>query len=108
MKKFLLGFLALILVVVIAAGAMLVYGMNSIKNQKEDIADQVQIEKNEFGTIVAVDRGLYDQDGNRFEIKGINFGNLFIAEGWMTVNSIGAAYNKDGSFVSVNDQGLVE
>ena len=26
----------------------------------------------------------------------------------MTVNSIGAAYNKDGSFVSVNDQGIVE
>ena len=108
MKKFLLGFLALLLVVVIAAGAMLIYGINSIKNQKEDIADQVQIEKNEFGTIVAVDRGLYDQDGNRFEIKGINFGNLFIAEGWMTVNSIGAAYNDDGSFKSVNDQGIVE
>lgn len=59
-------------------------------------------------TIVAQGRGLYDEDGKLFEIKGINFGNLFISEGWMTVNSIGALYNNDGSFQKVNGEGIVE
>jgi hypothetical protein len=58
--------------------------------------------------VVAIGRGLYDASGNRYDIKGINFGNLFIAEGWMTVNSIGALYNDDGSFESVNNEGIVE
>lgn len=59
-------------------------------------------------TVIAHGRGLYDEDGKLFEIKGINFGNLFVAEGWMTVNSLGAKYNDDGSFVKVNEQGIVE
>ena len=108
MKKFLSILLVIVLLVLAAAGAIYYYGSTYAKNQNANIPNQVEVEKNEFGTITAVGRALYDQEGNRFEIKGINYGNLFIAEGWMTVNSIGAAYNKDGSFVSVNDQGIVE
>ena len=63
---------------------------------------------NKYGVVIAIGRNLYDENGERFEIKGINFGNLFISEGWMTVNSIGALYNGDGSFKSVNEQGIVE
>ena len=74
----------------------------------DDIPAHVELVPNDFGTVVAVGRGLYDAEGNRFDIKGINFGNLFIAEGWMTVNSVGALYNEDGSFQSVNEQGVVE
>ena len=78
------------------------------KQSADDTPAHVELTPNAYGTVVAVDRGLYDANGNRFDIKGINFGNLFIAEGWMTVNSIGALYNKDGSFQSVNEQGVVE
>ena len=108
MKKFLIGVLVFIIIVLAAVAAIFIIGSNYAQNQNDSIPDHVEVEKNEFGTITAVGRGLYDQDGNRFEIKGINFGNLFIAEGWMTVNSIGALYNDDGSFKSVNDQGIVE
>ncbi len=59
-------------------------------------------------TIVAQGKALYDENGRRFDIKGVNYGNLFISEGWMTVNSIGALYNDDGSFKKVLEDGIVE
>ncbi len=109
MKNFLIGLLIFLIVLVIGVGAAVLIGNQYVSNQNSDeIPDHVDIEANELGTVVAVGRGLYDENGDRFEIKGINFGNLFIAEGWMTVNSIGAAYNKDGSFKSVNKEGVVE
>ena len=109
MKKFLIGLLIFIVIILLVAGAAIILGNRYIANQSsEDIPAHVDIEANEHGTVVAVGRGLYDENGDRFEIKGINFGNLFIAEGWMTVNSIGAVYNKDGSFKSVNKEGVVE
>lgn len=109
MKKALLIIVSVLLVVVIAVGGIAIYANNYIANiSSDDIPSRVDITPNELNTITAVGRGLYDENGDRFEIKGINFGNLFIAEGWMTVNSIGAAYNKDGSFERVNEQGIVE
>lgn len=98
-----LAALVLLVVLVALAGNLYVANQNA-----DDIPAHVDITPNEHGTVVAVGRGLYDAEGNRFDIKGINFGNLFIAEGWMTVNSVGALYNKDGSFQSVNEQGIVE
>ncbi len=109
MKKFLIGLLIFLVVILAVVGAIFMIGNIYVSNQKaDDIPAHVDITPNEFGTVVAVDRGLYDENGDRFEIKGINFGNLFIAEGWMTVNSIGAAYDKNGNFEKVNDQGIVE
>ena len=109
MKKILIGLVSVLLVVAILAGGLVVYGNLYVSKQhNSDTPSHVDIEANEFGTITAVGRGLYDANGDRFEIKGINFGNLFIAEGWMTVNSVGAAFNDDGSFVKVNEQGIVE
>ncbi|MBR2381837.1 MAG: cellulase family glycosylhydrolase [Clostridia bacterium] len=74
----------------------------------EGILGHSDTASNEHGVVIAKGRRLYDENGNHFEIKGINYGNLFILEGWMTVNSIGALYNEDGSFKSVNEQGIVE
>lgn len=108
MKKFLIGLLIFLIIVLAVAGAAW-YGNNyAEKKGSGDIPDYVDIEQNALNTVTAVGRGLYDENGDRFEIKGINFGNLFIAEGWMTVNSLGAAYNSDGSFESVNREGVVE
>ena len=108
-KKVLLGIgIALASILLIVGGFALAGNLYVAGKSADDIPAHVEITPNEFGTVVAVGRGLYDADGNRFDIKGINFGNLFIAEGWMTVNSVGALYNKDGSFQSVNEQGVVE
>lgn len=109
LKRVLLGvgiFLAAVLLIVLCLA--LAGNSYAAKQSASDTPAHVELTPNDYGTIVAVGRGLYDANGNRFDIKGINFGNLFIAEGWMTVNSIGALYNKDGSFKSVNEQGVVE
>ena len=98
-------FLSLLLIV---AGIALAGNIYASKDRSADIPLQVEITPNEYETITAVGRGLYDSQGNRFDIKGINFGNLFVAEGWKTVNSIGALYHEDGSFQSVNEEGIVE
>ena len=109
MKKVLIAILIVILAVLLVAGGVLLWGYLYTANyDKFDAPQHVEIEPNEYNTVTAVGRGLYDENGDRFDIKGINFGNLFIAEGWMTVNSIGALYNKDGSFKKVNEQGIVE
>ncbi len=109
MKKALI-IIAIILAVLLAGvGVCAWYGHFYVANNgSADIADHVELQPNALGTVTAVGRGLYDENGDRFDIKGINYGNLFIAEGWMTVNSVGAACNEDGSFKKVNDQGIVE
>ncbi len=108
MKKVLISVIVIVLAVLLFAVGFIVWGNVYASTYKNDAPEHLEIEPNEFGTVTAVGRGLYDSNGNRFDIKGINFGNLFIAEGWMTVNSIGAIYNDNGGFQSVNDQGIVE
>ena len=108
-KKILIGIgIGILCLLLIVGGLALAGNLYANSKSADDIPANVEVTPNEFGTVVAVGRGLYDTEGNRFDIKGINFGNLFIAEGWMTVNSIGALYNEDGSFQSVNDKGVVE
>lgn len=58
--------------------------------------------------LYTVGRGIYDKDGNRVALKGINFGSWFLQEGWMTVNSVGAKYNADGSYAKINEDGIIE
>ena len=109
MKKVLIGIVIAIAVIALLIGGLAI-AANAYASSKsaDDIPAHVELEPNELGTVVAVGKGLYDKNGDKFTIKGINFGNLFVAEGWMTVNSLGAAYNNDGSFKSVNYQGIVE
>ncbi len=109
MKKVFIALVSVLLAVLVVFGSLAVYENVYISKQSgDDIPSSVDLTPNEFGTVTAVGRGLYDKNGDRFDIKGINFGNLFISEGWMTVNSVGALYNKDGSFKKVNEQGIVE
>ena len=117
MKKVLIAFAITVGCIAVCAlilfGVVMLVGHTYADYDKNDAPAQIDVNKlsdsaREYETISAVGRGLYDAEGNRFDIKGINFGNLFIAEGWMTVNSIGALYNKDGSYKKVNEQGIVE
>ena len=79
------------------------------KNYYAEIPEYVQA-TNPTGTqpLRAVGRGIYDKKGKRVALNGIGFGNWFLQESFMTVNSIGAELNKDGSFASVNEDGIVE
>ncbi len=114
MKKILkrIALILLSTVGVVLVGAILFVGWGHIyrANYTYDVPASITrtYGDGDFRTVVAEGKALYDADGNLFEIRGTNFGNLLISEGWMTVNSLGAAYNEDGSFVKVNEQGIVE
>ncbi len=107
MKKVLITIAVVILALLLLAGGFLLWGDSYAKNYDCEIPEQVEIEPNELGTVTAVGRGLYTPDGKRFDIKGVNYGNLFIFEGWMTINSIGAQVNADGSYVKLNHDGTI-
>ena len=104
MKKVLIAILCFVLAILVAAASLLIYGDLYAKNYKYYAPEQIDLEANKLNTITAVGRGLYDESGKRFDIKGTNFGNLFIFEGWMTVNSLGAL-TEGNSYSDLNDDG---
>ncbi len=110
LKRIALSLLSVVAVVLI--GALLFVGWGHIYRETYTHTVPATIRRTyadgEHRTITAHGKALYDEEGNLFEIKGVNFGNLLITEGWMTVNSVGAKMNEDGSFVKVNEQGIVE
>ena len=107
-KKVFLSIGIFLAAVIVIVGGLIIGGNIYISNNNvNNIPKKIELTANKHNTITAQGKGLYDSNGDRYDIKGINFGNLFILEGWMTVNSIGAKYNEDGTFVSVNEQGIV-
>ena len=96
--------MSILLLVVILGISMYAYGMS----YTDDTPDKVEVEHYEMKTIKAVGKSLYDANGNKIQLKGVNFGNWLNQEGWMSVNSIGPKLNEDGSYVKINDQGTVE
>ena len=65
MKKVIIGILAAIAVVLAAAGGCALYGSIYVATHGADrIPDRVTIAPNELGTVTAVGRGLYDENGN--------------------------------------------
>ncbi|MBE6533053.1 MAG: glycoside hydrolase family 5 protein [Ruminococcaceae bacterium] len=108
MKKALIAILIALGVIILIIAGVLTYGNIYASNYTYEAPEVIEIEPNEYNTVTAVGKGLYDENGKRFDIKGINYGNLFISEGWMTVNSVGALYKRNGSFKKVNEQGIVE
>ena len=105
MRSVLIGLAIFLGVVLVFFGGVLLWGHISSENYVYDAPEHIDLTPNSHNTVVAVGKGLYDENGDRFDIKGINFGNLFIAEGWMTVNSVGAQMNDDGSYVKVSTDG---
>ena len=97
------------IVIILAAFIFRAYNYGFNYKKGKEIPDKVTIvdDGNGIDTVKAVGRGLYDKDGNRVEIKGVNFGNWLLQEGWMTVMSMGPLLDEDGSYVGVSDQGIV-
>ena len=106
LKRVILGALSLVLVAGVGAGLAIGWGHIYRTTYQWDAPDHI-VRKDtgeDIRTIIADGDALYDEEGNLFQIKGVNFGNLFISEGWMTVNSIGPLLNEDGSFTKVNEE----
>lgn len=55
------------------------------------------------GTMADDRRSLYDKDGKRIILRGINAGNILLQEGWMSPFATKPKYNKDGTLVKDKD-----
>lgn len=98
----------IIFILFVSTGSFILHAYNYADDFKDEIPLNVELNHIKTPTIKAVGKALYDCEGNYIQLKGINFGNWLIQEGWMTVNSLGAKYNDDGSFAKVNEEGIVE
>lgn len=107
-RNVLIGIAIFLAAILILTAGFILFGHIYGELYVYDAPEHVDITPNEYNTVVAIGKGLYDESGDRFDIKGINFGNLFITEGWMTVNSVGPMMNDDGTYSKVNEQGIVE
>ena len=84
-------------VAAISVGSVLIYSFN-YKIPEQD----VEIE-NKTSLVQAKGRSLYDGNGNKLRLTGINAGNILLQEGWMSPFALEPLKNKDGTFVKDKD-----
>lgn len=53
--------------------------------------------ENDTGLVQQKGSSLYDKDGNRLILRGVNAGGMLVTEGWMVPYSAGESTNSDGS-----------
>ena len=105
MRGFLIGLAVFLGIILFLFFGLLIAGHIYGSTYVYDAPEHVEIDANEYNTVTAVGKGLYDKNGDRYDIKGINFGNLFLTEAWMSINSVGAKVDKNGNYIKVSDDG---
>ena len=55
----------------------------------------------------AIGKGLYDKNGDLVTLKGINFGNWLIQEGWLSTTSLVYLKDDKGNPKEVNENGII-
>ena len=100
LKRILLGVGGFLLALVLIAGGFVLYSnLYQVPAQAETI-------QNTTGLIQVSGRSLYDAQGNRIQLKGINAGQILLQEGWMSPFALEPMKNKDGSYVKDADGNL--
>ena len=97
MKKILKRVLIIIGIVLLAAIAV-VAGL-FIYSKTHTIPEQDATIENTTGLVQAHNRSLYDANGNRIQLRGVNAGQLLLQEGWMSPFALEPLKNEDGSYV---------
>ena len=77
-RKLLLILGALVLLLALFVGGVLLYSVTYT------IPEQVSSIENSTGLVQAYGRSLYDAEGNRLHLTGINAGQILLQEGWMS------------------------
>ena len=62
------------------------------------VPEQAETIENNTGLVQAYQRSLYDAEGNRLQLKGINAGQILLQEGWMGPFALEPEKNEDGSY----------
>ena len=63
------------------------------------VPEQPETAQNTTGLVQAIGRSLYDKDGNRLVLQGVNAGQILLQEGWMSPFALEPMKNEDGSYV---------
>ena len=92
-KTILLTLLILVAAVVLLAVAMLIH------SKTYTVPEQAATIENDTGLVQASGRSLYDAQGNRLQLRGINAGQILLQEGWMSPFALEPLKNEDGSYV---------
>lgn len=99
-RKVLLIFGAVVALIALAVGCILMYSANySVPEQAASI-------ENNTGLVQAFGRCLYDPQGNRLRLRGINAGQILLQEGWMGPFALEPLKSEDGSYVTDGDGNL--
>ena len=107
-KKIIISTFSVLGIILISFGLIANASYNFGKKDYNNLSKKVEVTHKKIETYKAIDKGIYDLEGNLFQIQGINYGNLLIQEGWMSVNSLGPKLNEDGSYVKINSEGVIE
>lgn len=107
-KKIIISTFSVLGIILISFGLIANTSYNFGKKEYNNLSKKVEVTHKKIETYKAIDKGIYDLEGNLFQIQGINYGNLLIQEGWMSVNSLGPKLNEDGSYAKINSEGVIE
>ena len=100
LKKLLPVLGGVLLLLILFIGGVVLYSVTySIPEQAASI-------ENTTGLVQAHGRSLYDAQGNRLQLKGINAGQILLQEGWMSPFALEPSRNPDGSYVTDKDGNL--
>ena len=89
--------LALVLLIAAVVGGFVLY------SKLYKVADQAPSITNTTGLVQASGKSLYDPQGNRLQLTGINAGQILLQEGWMSPFALEPLMNDDGSYVKDKD-----
>ncbi len=90
-----------ILLGILFLGSVVLYSATySVPEQEAEI-------ENNTGLVQAKHRSLYDAEGNRLLLKGVNAGQILLQEGWMSPFSLAPLYNEDGSYQKDKDNNIL-
>ena len=92
LKKLLIILAAAILLLALFVGGVILYSVNYT------IPEQSPAIENTTGLVQASGRSLYDAQGNRLHLTGINAGQILLQEGWMSPFALEPLKNEDGSY----------
>ena len=83
--------------------ALLVCAILAINHATYKVDEPDERIENTTGLVQASGRSLYDEQGNRLQLVGINAGQILIQEGWMGLFSLEPMRNEDGLYVKDKD-----
>ena len=104
MKKYLKKLLVILAAVVVLAAAFV--GGALLWSMNYSVPEQAASIENDTGLVQARGRALYDAQGQKLQLKGINAGQILLQEGWMSPFALEPLKNEDGSYVTDADGNL--